>query len=162
MDNRAEDALIDVRARLVAPFVAGVASTREASRCVGANGIGVTVNRADDGLIDVRARLVAPFVAGVASTREASRCVGANGIGVTVNRADDGLIDVRARLPVPSWPVWQAHEKPPTVLVQYASMAQSSDRMVHSSMSEHVMPSSSLSELQLQVFVWTSKAASKS
>ena len=36
--------------------MAGVASTREASRCVGANGNGVTVNRADDALNDVRAR----------------------------------------------------------------------------------------------------------
>ena len=67
---------------------AGVASTREASRCVGANGIGVTVNRADDALIDVRARLPVPSVAGVASTQEASNCVGAvciNGTGSELN-----------------------------------------------------------------------------
>ena len=44
--------LIDDRVRLAVPFVAGVASTREASRSVGANGIGVTINRAQDALID--------------------------------------------------------------------------------------------------------------
>ena len=93
--------LIDVRARLAVPFVAGVASTREASRCVGANGIGVTVNRADDALIDVRARLAVPFVAGVASTREASNCVGAVCINGTVIRPHGALIDVRARHAVP-------------------------------------------------------------
>ena len=96
-----------------------MASTREASSCVGAESIGVTDTRPDGALIDGRARHAVTFVAGVASTREVSRCVGANGIGVTVNRADDALIDVRARLSVPSWPVWQAREKPPTVLVRW-------------------------------------------
>ena len=103
-----------------------VASTREASSCVGAKSNGDTVTRPDGALIDARTRHAVIFVAGVASTREVSRCVGGNGIGDTVNRADDALIDVRARLSVPSWPVWQAHEKPPTVLVHYASMEQCS------------------------------------
>ena len=59
------------------------------------------------------------------------------------NRADDALIDVRARLPVPSWPVWQAHEKPPAVLVQTAMVSQSTVPTTHSTMSEHDMDSKS-------------------
>ena len=53
MVNRAEDALIDVRVRLAVPFVAGVASTREASRCVGAVCINGTVIRPHGAHIDV-------------------------------------------------------------------------------------------------------------
>ena len=72
-----------------------------------------------------------PCVAAVASTREASSCVGANGNVVTVNRADDALIDDRACLPVPSWLVWQAHEKHPTLLVQYLEHVESVPSGMH-------------------------------
>ena len=54
--NRADDALNDARACLAVPFVAGVASTREASNCVGAACINGTVLRPHDALNDVRAR----------------------------------------------------------------------------------------------------------